>query len=94
MKKTKEKTTLLVVPLEHRVGRPGAGWKHLGGSVYEKDEVRVHVSGELCRLKNGVFVSGNHWPMSRNLDRAIRVNGGNKKRGTMAWANMLMMPNV
>jgi hypothetical protein len=60
--------------------KPGPGWKHAGGAVYDNAiGVRVHVMG-LCRLY------GMRWPERRNLDRFVRINGGNRKRGAMAWA--------
>jgi len=68
--------------------RPGNGWKHVGGSVFERNGYRVH-GLDMCRLPDGSFVSGNSWPECKNLDLAIRINGGNRKRGLMAWANGL-----
>lgn len=61
------------------------GWKHLNGSVYEhRDGTRVHLLG-LCRLPNGTYVT-NSWPESQRWDRFVRINGGNVRRGAMAWA--------
>jgi hypothetical protein len=61
------------------------GWKHLGGSVYEhRDGTRVHLLG-LCRLPSGTHVM-NSWPESQSWDRFVRINGGNTRRGAMAWA--------
>jgi hypothetical protein len=66
--------------------KPGPGWKHAGGAVYDNAiGVRVHVMG-LCRLPSGDLVNGMRWPESRNLNRFVRINGGNRKRGAMAWA--------
>jgi hypothetical protein len=66
--------------------KPGLGWKHVGGAVFDNsDGTRVHVMG-LCRLPNGELVNGMLWPESRKLDQSVRINGGNRKRGAMAWA--------
>lgn len=65
--------------------RPGEGWVHLGGAVYEHTTgVRVHVGG-LMRTPTGDTVVGTLWPESRRMDRCIRMNGGNRRRGVMAW---------
>ena len=70
--------------------KPGKGWKNLTNGVYEKNNYRIHVSGELCRLPNNQYVRGSVYPESTILHKLIRINGGNRKRGTMAWANNLM----
>lgn len=87
--KTTTLSPLLVVGLDRKVMRPGTGWKRLSGAVYEKNEVRVHMVGT-CRLKSGVFVSGNEWPRSQWFDFFVKINGGNRKRGLMAFGNWLM----
>ena len=80
--------------VERRVMRPGQGWRHVAGAVYErKDLVRIHLLG-MCRLADNTWVSGSRWPESREMERAIRINGGNRKRGMMAWANRLAEYNV
>lgn len=62
------------------------GWKQVGPSVWDHTSgVRIHAAG-LVRMVSGQVVYGNKWPESRYLDRAIRINGGNRKRGVMAWA--------
>lgn len=66
--------------------RPGPGWYHLGGSVYEHSSgIRIHVAG-LCGFPPAPIVNGMIYPVSRELDRFVRINGGNRKRGMMAWA--------
>lgn len=66
--------------------RPGRGWSHVAGSVYEHTSgLRLHVGG-LIRLPNGQCVSANEWPESRTVRWYVRANGGNRKRGLMAWA--------
>lgn len=70
---------------ERVVMRPGNGWKHLAGAVYERhDGLRVHLYG-ICKLSNGEFVHNEQ----ALLQRLTRINGGNTKRGAMAWANTL-----
>jgi hypothetical protein len=65
--------------------RPGPGWRCVWGPVWDHASgLRVHVGGE-CRL-DGRIICGGLWPEFRELDRFIRINGGNRKRGTMAWA--------
>lgn len=73
-------------PVERRVMRPGNGWKHIYGPVYEhKSGARIHTLGYL-RLPNGDFFSDTKYPESLEARRIVRINGGNKKRGLMAWA--------
>lgn len=61
-------------------------WTHAGGAVYDSDSgTRVHVMG-MCRLVDGQLINGMLWPERRNLDCYIRIQGGNRKRGAMAWA--------
>jgi len=67
--------------------RPGAGWKHIAGPVWDHlpSGVRVHVSG-MCRLPWNDIVWGRSWPESKDLDRWIVIAGGNVRRGCMMWA--------
>ena len=77
---------LSAFPLPQRVMRPGAGWRHLAGPVYEhKNGTRLHMLG-LIKLPDGDFLYANKWPESKYAARFIRANGGNKRRGLMAWA--------
>jgi hypothetical protein len=66
---------------------PGPGWTRAGiAPVYDHvSGVRVHVTG-LCRLASGEMIWGRRWPECQILDRMIRINGGNRKRGAMAWS--------
>ena len=66
--------------------KPGAGWKRLNGSVYEhKNGIRIHVHGRMIRTKDGIIKILTS-KEERFLDAFIAVNGGNKKRGIMAFA--------
>ena len=70
--------------------RPGPGWSHIAGVVWEHDNgTRIHLLG-MARLPNGEWISSNKWPDSRDADFMIRANGGNRKRGLMAWANNII----
>ena len=86
MKESENKPRLNRVPLECRVVRPGAGWRHLAGSVYEHTNgTRMHMLGTI-RTPSGKYISASEWPESKNADRFILINGGNRKRGLMAWS--------
>jgi len=66
------------------------GWKPLGFAVYEHASgIRAHAYG-VCGLSPGPLVWGTQWPESMVLDRFIRQNGGNRRRGVLAWAMHLM----
>lgn len=82
---------------KHNVGRvfdridplvlhPGAGWKSLGSSVWEhKSGTRIHVGGGLIKTPTGKCFWLNSI-IGRMGWQLIKINGGNKKRGLMAWA--------
>jgi hypothetical protein len=64
--------------------KPGPGWKYLAGAVWENEAgTRVHMLG-MCRIL-GSFIpaQGNEYLEAARL---IRINGGNRRRGLMAWA--------
>lgn len=83
---TEKHDTASCAPVERRVMRPGNGWKHIFGPVYEhKSGARIHMLGYV-RLPNGEYLSDTKFPESQYAARFIRINGGNKKRGLMAWA--------
>ena len=66
--------------------RPGPGWSHAGCACFDHTSgLRVNTYG-MCRLPNQRIIVGTTWPEYRKLDRAIAVNGGNRRRGVMAWA--------
>lgn len=66
--------------------RPGDGWRHVAGPVWEHASgVRVH-SGGLAKFPDGRYLHANKWPECHDAYRMIRANGGNRKRGLMAWA--------
>jgi len=77
------------VKVDRVVIRPGDGWKYLAGSVWEHTKgTRVHLMG-LIRLPDMSFVSLDKYPECIEGHRLIKINGGNRKRGLMAWANTL-----
>ena len=79
-------TTISENPVERIAVRPGRGWTHVAGSVYDHvSGVRLHLLG-MVRLPNGDHVSANEWPESSSVWHFVRCNGGNRKRGLMAWA--------
>jgi len=68
--------------------RPGSGWIHVAGSVWDHvSGIRLHLLG-MVRLRNGAYVWANAWPESHDVGRLVRINGGNRKRGLMAWAKL------
>jgi hypothetical protein len=69
---------------------PGPGWVHLAGSVWERCGVRVHLNG-LARLPDGSLVFEKApWDTYTQVARLIRINGGSRKRGLLAWGRMLV----
>lgn len=69
--------------------KPGNGWKRLAGAVYERsDGVRVHLMG-LVRLSDKT-IKTDGLPSNRlRINFLQKVNGGNRKRALLAWANEL-----
>ena len=57
---------------------PSPVWKHDSG-------VRIHVGGMIL-FPDGRTLWRNRWPESKRIDWAIRVHGGNVRRGLMAVA--------
>lgn len=71
--------------------KPGSGWTApYQVSVYEHSSgARVHAMGVLL-LPNGLEICAFVEPDVSELNRFIRINGGNRKRGAMAWARSKM----
>ena len=66
--------------------RPGPGWIHLGGPVWEhRRGIRAHVGG-MCGFPVEPIVDGTLWPESLRLDRCVAMCGGNRTRGGLTWA--------
>ena len=66
--------------------RPGDGWQHVGGAVWEHASgTRIHMLG-LVKTADGQVYSLNDWRSSEAGRRLVRINGGNRRRGLMAWA--------
>lgn len=73
--------------------KPGSGWVNisLGGPVWEhRSGVRIHVLG-MAGFPGDPIINGRNWPRSQEVDRFVAINGGNRKRGVMAWALSLDM---
>lgn len=69
--------------------KPGPGWKHLAGPVWEHSSgARVHTGG-VIRLPDRTHLSLANFNESKVGRLLVRINGGNKKRGLMAWAASL-----
>ena len=65
---------------------PGRGWSQLNGHVWEHvSGVRVHISGRLVRDRQGDLVVLSD-EQDQLLDAYIYANGGNERRGIMAFA--------
>lgn len=65
--------------------RPGAGWKHVSGAVWDHESgLRLHTSGML-RTPGGEYISGNCWPETQVVSLATRITGS-RRRGLMLWA--------
>ncbi len=62
--------------------KPGPGWKKLSTVVYEKGVFRIHTSGLIRSMILGTVVN-----IEQKASRYIKINGGNRKRGLMAYAN-------
>lgn len=59
--------------LETFVMRPGVGWKHLAGPVWEHSSgARIHCGG-LVRMPNGDHYHLNNWAESEGVRKAIAV---------------------
>lgn len=63
--------------------KPGPGWKKLNPAVYEKGAIRIHVGGYLVKS----LILGTVVNRRAEAQLLIKVNGGNVKRGLMAYAN-------
>ena len=75
--------------MKNKKYKPGNGWRAIGSCVWEnKDGTRVHMLG-LIRLNNGVYFKANQWLDSIEAHRMIKINGGNRRRGLLAWAARL-----
>ncbi len=58
--------------------KPGPGWKHVGGAVFDHDDgTRVHILG-LCRQADGRRVNGVIWPTSKTVEIIVRINEASK----------------
>ena len=70
--------------------RPGPGWNHFDGPVWEHTSgSRIHLAG-MIRLPNGTHLWLSNWHEGRLGRLLVQINGGNRKRGLMAWAMTLV----
>lgn len=86
----KEQTT--TVP-DHRIvhaRRPGRGWSHVAGAVYDHDSgMRLHLLGYL-RMPDGRWLCGNAWPEVQRVSLAMHLTGQTGKRMLMVWAILVL----
>lgn len=72
--------------MKRRQINPGPGWRHIGSATWEHATgLRCTVSG-MARTADNRWFNGMAWPEAAVRDWFIRANGGNRKRGTLAWA--------
>lgn len=77
------------IPLKRLVIRPGSGWHQIKGAVWEHiSGIRIHCAFPLVRLSEKQASMSIHQAPggSKLFWKLFRINGGNKKRATMAWA--------
>ena len=73
-----------------KIYRPRPGWKQISGQVWEHTSgARIHTIG-MVRMPNGKRWWINNWTESQIGHKMIAINGGNRKRGLMAWAVSLV----
>ena len=66
--------------------RPGVGWKRVTGAVYTRaDGLKLHLLG-FCKLPGASNVHGDSAEAYYLQNKLIKINGGSRKRGLMAWA--------
>lgn len=70
--------------------KPGNGWRRIGAVVYEKRPggIKLHMQG-IVKLIDGSIIHDTSPPHYYIVAKLIKANGGNRKRGLMAWANTL-----
>jgi len=82
---TDQSETTVSGRLHKFVMRPGPGWHHLGGAVWQHDNgSKIHIGGLMVYPHNGEIIR--HWEQYEIVNKLIKINGGNIKRGLMAWA--------
>lgn len=67
--------------------RQGNGWLNYASVFKHNSGVKVHMLG-LIKLPNGDLFNANKFPECVEVDRMIKINGGNRRRGLMAFAMM------
>lgn len=83
--------TQSAVPVQALVMRPGPGWRYLASGVWEHtSKARIHIGGGMIRLPDKTHLTLCHWTDGELGRRLVKINGGNRKRGLMAWAMNLV----
>ncbi len=76
------------------VMRPGPGWKYLAAGVWEHcSGARISMGGVVRLPDKKTYRYLNTLEAGRLGRQLIRINGGNRKRGMMAWARNLVGEN-
>jgi len=87
MKRKQKRTPDAQRPLDRLVMRPGPGWRHISGPVWEHTSgARLSTMGVIRLPDKETYLFLNNWRDGELGRRLIRINGGNRKRGLMAWA--------
>ena len=76
---------------DHLRRKPGRGWTQdkITTSMWDHDSgISLHLGGYV-RLLDGRIVSVNTWREHLEFSLALRMAGGNRKRGLMLWALMV-----
>ncbi len=76
------------IPVPRLVIRPGSGWNHMKGPVWEHTSgVRIHVSGRLVKFAGKEARNLYQIPYAFDLWFLLqKINGNNPKRAMMALA--------
>jgi hypothetical protein len=77
-----------------RCRKPGPGWRHISGSVWDHipSGMRVHGLG-FVRMPDGRWINGTEWPEIIRFGLSVGLTGTTNMRHVMVWA-MLVLNNV
>jgi hypothetical protein len=62
----------------------GQGWNHLSAGVWEHPS-GMRANSVIARMPDGTIVQRVY--DEKNFNRFVAINGGNVRRGMLAWAN-------